>query len=277
MPALPPPDGALPRGAPDPSVGGAAPDGGPPPAPAGAAEVEGGGGPPLPPVRWGLGDAWLGLLIGNGAAVVAGAIILGAAGYAGTDSDEYPLWLLAVLQVPLWLGYLTMPLYAASRKGNGLVADFGLRVRALDVPVGLVIGVLSQAVLVPLIYVPIFWVIGHRDVSADARALTDRATDPFGVVLLLLIVVVGAPIVEELFFRGLLLRAAERRWGKVGAVAVSSLIFGAVHLQPLQFPALVAVGVVFALLAIRTGRLGPSIFAHMGFNAVAVISLLASR
>ncbi len=61
------------------------------------------------------------------------------------------------------------------------------------------------------------------------------------------------------------------------AVIVSSLVFGAVHLQPLQFPALVAVGVVFALLALRTGRLGPSIFAHIGFNAVAVGSLLAAR
>ena len=35
--------------------------------------------------------------------------------------------------------------------------------------------------------------------------------------------------------------------------------------------------VVFALLAVRTGRLGPAIWAHVGFNAVAVGSLLASR
>lgn len=266
MPALPTPDGARPSGAPDPDAP-LVPDAVTPPGAAGD----------LPPVRWGLGDAWIGLLIGNVAAVFVGAAILSATGYAGTDSDDLPLGIIAVLQVPLWAGYLTMPLYAAHRKGNGLVADFGLRVRALDVPVGLVIGVASQLLLVPLVYVPIFWVIGQRDVSADARALTDRATDPVGVVLLILIVVVGAPIVEELFFRGLLLRSAERRWGKVWAVVVSSLIFGAVHLQPLQFPALVAVGVVFALLALKTGRLGPSIFAHMGFNAVAVISLLASR
>ncbi len=277
MPALPTPDGARPSGAPDPDptpvVPGAAPA-----APAGASAPTGPGAPTeAAPVRWGLGDAWIGLLIGNVAAVFVGAAILSAAGYAGTDADELPLGIIAVLQVPLWAGYLTMPLYAAYRKGNGLVADFGFRMRALDVPVGLVLGVASQLLLVPLVYVPIFWVIGERDVSADARALTDRATDPFGVALLILIVVVGAPIVEELFFRGLLLRSAERRWGKVWAVVVSSLIFGAVHLQPLQFPALVAVGVVFALLALRTDRLGPPIFAHMGFNAVAVISLLASR
>lgn len=267
MPALPTPDGAPqvpPAGAHDPLAG--------PPPHATSPETDG-----VPPVRWGLGDAWLGLLIGNAAAVFVGAAILAVTGYAGDDVDDLPLAIIALLQVPLWAGYLTMPLVAARRKGNGLVADFGLRSRVLDVPVGLVVGVLTQLVLVPLIYVPIFWVIGERDVSADARALTDRATDPVGIVLLVLIVVIGAPIVEELFFRGLLLRSAERRWGRWWAVAVSSLVFGAVHLQPLQFPALVAVGVVLALLTLRTGRLGPAIFAHMGFNAVAVITLITSR
>lgn len=268
MPALPTPDGVPPA----PPAGASDPLAGPQPPDASASGTEA-----VPPVRWGLGDAWLGLLIGNAAAVFVGAAILAATGYAGEDVDELPLAIIALLQVPLWAGYLTMPLVAAYRKGNGLVADFGLRARVLDVPVGLVVGVLTQLVLVPLIYLPIFRVIGERDVSADARALTDRATDPVGVVLLVLVVVIGAPIVEELFFRGLLLRSAERRWGRWWAVAVSSLVFGAVHLQPLQFPALVAVGVVLALLTQRTGRLGPAIFAHVGFNGVAVITLLASR
>jgi uncharacterized protein len=232
--------------------------------------------PDLRPVRWGLGDAWLGLLLGNVAALVVGVLILSATGYTDTESDDLPLTIIALLQVPLWLGYLTMPVLAARRKGNGLVEDFGLRMRPLDVPVGLVIGVLTQLVVVPLVYLPIFWVIGDRDVSADARALTDRADSPVGVVLLVLIVVIGAPIVEELFFRGLLLRSLERRWGSVWGLLISSLIFGAVHLQPLQFPALVVVGLILGVLAQRTGRLGPSIFAHIAFNAVAVGSLLAA-
>ena len=259
MPALPTPAGAPKSGAPDPRAQ--------PPVAV----------PEERPVRWGLGDAWLGLLLGNAAALVAGVAILAATGYTDTPSDELPLAIIALLQIPLWAGYLTMPLLAASRKGNGLVADFGLRARPIDVPVGLVLGVLTQLIVVPLVYLPIFKIIGERDVSADARALTDRADSTVGVILLVLIVVIGAPIVEELFFRGLLLRSAERRWGRTWAVIVSSLVFGAVHLQPLQFPALVAVGVILALLAQRTGRLGPSIFAHIAFNAVAVGTLLASR
>ncbi|MEY2447361.1 MAG: protease family protein, partial [Acidimicrobiaceae bacterium] len=50
--------------------------------------------------------------------------------------------------------------------------------------------------------------------------------------------------------------------------------FGAAHFEPLQFPALFAFGLVAAGLATRTGRLGPGMWAHVAFNAVAVAGLL---
>jgi membrane protease YdiL (CAAX protease family) len=227
-----------------------------------------------PAVRWGLGDAWLGLLIGNVAAFVVSVIVLSATGH--DPEDDLSLALIALLQVPLWAGYLGMPIWAARRKGNGVVRDFGLRARPLDVPIGLAIGVATQ-IVANIAYWPLFKLFGEHDLSADAKALTDQADDPLGVVLLVLIVVIGAPIIEELFFRGLLLRAAEKRWGPVWAVVVSSVVFAAIHLQPLQSLALLIVGVVLAVLALKTGRLGPSIFAHMGFNALTVIVLLSSR
>jgi len=225
---------------------------------------------------WGLGDALGGLLLANACAVVIGGLILAATGYEPADSDTLPLTIVAALQVPLWLGYLGVPLWAARTKGNGVVADFGFRSRWIDAPVGLAIGVVTQVALIPLLYVPIFWLTGDRDLSAPARGLTDRATDPAGVVLLVAIVAVGAPIIEELFFRGLFLRSVEKRFGTIWAVAVTSIAFGAIHLQFIQFPALATAGLVFALLTVRTGRLGPAIWAHIGFNATAVITLLTT-
>lgn len=226
--------------------------------------------------RWGLGDAAAGLLLANVCAVVGGGLILAATGYDATDTDDLPLTIVAALQVPLWLGYLGAPLWAARTKGNGVMADFGFRMRWTDVPIGLVIGVATQVALIPLLYVPIFWLTGKQDLSAPARELTDRATDPAGTVLLIAIVVIGAPIVEELFFRGLLLRSVEKRFGTAWAVATTSILFGAIHLQLAQFPALATAGLVFATLTVRTGRLGPAIWAHIGFNGVAVASLLAT-
>jgi len=192
------------------------------------------------------------------------------------DARPTPLWLVAILQAFLWLGLLGAPVLAARTKGNGVVEDFGLRFRLIDVPVGLVIGVVSQLVLVPIVSLPWIALLGKDldDLDDSARELADKATDPLGVALLFVIVVLGAPVVEELFFRGLLQRSLLRRVAPVLAVAISALVFGVTHFQLLQFPALVAFGAILGFLALRTGRLGPSIVAHMAFNAVTVIALV---
>jgi membrane protease YdiL (CAAX protease family) len=245
--------------------------------------------------RWGLADALIGLLVSILLAAVIGAAVINARGdYTGKWSEHgaaagriasqlagdgtltapqlTPIWLLTLLQVPLWIGMLGAVVYAG-RKGGGL-ADFGLRMEPRDVPVGLVVGFLAQVVIVPLVYWPLLKLLDEPDVSAAARSLTDRAHG-FGVVLLVVLTVIGAPIVEELFFRGLLLRSLERRLRPVLAIAVSSLIFASVHFQALQLLALAIFGVIAGTLAHRAGRLGPAIWAHVAFNATTVIALLA--
>ena len=57
--------------------------------------------------------AWLAaFLVSNLGAV----ILLDVAGYANTDSDTWPIWLVAILQVPLWLG-LIGAVIVVSRRG----------------------------------------------------------------------------------------------------------------------------------------------------------------
>ncbi|HIE68561.1 MAG TPA: CPBP family intramembrane metalloprotease [Acidimicrobiia bacterium] len=70
------------------------------------------------------------------------------------------------------------------------------------------------------------------------------------------------------------LRAFEARMRPRIALVVSALVFGAVHLQLLQFPALVAIGLVCGWLAQRDGRIGRAIWAHVGFNGLTVALLL---
>jgi hypothetical protein len=216
--------------------------------------------------------------------VIIGAVILAATGNLEEGADgDLSLSMIAVLQIPLWAGYLGVPLYAARAKGNGVVADFGLRMTPVDIPVGLGAGLLTQVAVIPALYYGLFFPLlealgwdGDRDLSAEARELTDKATDAVGVVLLVLVVVVLAPVIEELFFRGLLLRSLERRVGRWGALIISSLVFGAVHLQALQFLALTVIGLVLGWLTQHFGRLGPAIWAHVAFNGVATALLLAA-
>lgn len=233
--------------------------------------------PARPEPQWGIGDALLGLLVANLAAAVIGSAILAAAGYSGVKADHYPLWLIAVTQVPLWFGYVGSVVVAGRLRGNGVLEDFRLWVDArIDLALGVVVGLASQFLLVPVISVPWITMLHKhtKDLDKVARNLTDKANDPLGVILLVLILVIGAPIVEELFFRGLLLRSLERQIGSAWAIVVSGLIFGAIHFELLQLPALAAFGMLLAYLAVRFDRLGPSICAHMTFNAATVVLLL---
>lgn len=221
--------------------------------------------------RWGLGDAVAGFVI---AQVVSNAVL--AAWLTITGEDQLSLLALAIGQLGLWAGLWGAPLWAARSRGSGdLAVDFGLRGSLRD-GTWLAIGVLCQVIAIPLLYFVIELITGSLDVGAPARELTERF-DGLGYVVLAVLVVVFAPIVEEVFYRGLVLRAAARRWGSRTAIVVSSIWFGASHFQLVQFPALFGFGVVLAALAIRTGRLGPPIAAHAGFNLVTVIAIAASR
>jgi uncharacterized protein len=170
-----------------------------------------------------------------------------------------------------------VPIIATRRKGNGPVVDLGIRVEVRDVPKGLAIGVLTQLVLVPLLYVPIFlWGdVDREKLSEPARDLTDRAAGPVDSLLLLIIVGIGAPIAEEIFFRGLLQRALLRRFAPWLGIGIGAVVFSAAHQQVLQFPALVLFGVIAGVLAHRSGRLGLAVAMHIGFNVTTVVLLLA--
>lgn len=196
-----------------------------------------------------------------------------ASGDEGAD-DEITLGVLVASSLLGWLFLVGVPVVATTLKGRGPVADLGLRFEWLDL-LWFPVGVALQAVAVPLLYQPILRLVDRStdDVSADAREIVESASGA-GIAVLVLIVCVGAPIAEELFYRGLVLRAIERRWSTAVALAGSTALFGLAHLQGLQLPALLLFGAVAAVLAIRSGRLGPPILCHAGFNAWTVFVLL---
>ena len=237
------------------------------------------GEPAVPPdeatVRWGMGDAVLGQLLALVVPTVVAVVAIAASGRK--DLEDIPLWATALLQVPLWAGLLGAPLWATHLKGRrSLAADFGLRTTPMDVPVGLLVGFVGQIVLLLLLSL-VYHLLGIDldKVGETAEELTEGATNAVGVVLLVLIVGLAAPVFEELFYRGLWLRSIERRAGTVVAVIGSSVVFGLVHFEPYDLPALIGFGAIAAVLTVRTGRLGPAIWAHVAFNLTAVVGLLA--
>jgi len=215
--------------------------------------------------------AWMAAFV---VSAVGGAAVLAASGYLDEKIGDYPLWLIAILQLPLWLGQLGALLVVSHLFGTGKPQrDYGLSFRAVDL-VGLPVGIIVQLVFVPALYWLLSPVIDPDKVGEAAENLTNKADDTLGVFLLVLLVVVGAPIVEELFFRGLVMRSFQARYNDGLALVASAVLFGLVHFNLYTLPALVLFGLVLGYCAQRTGRLGMGILAHAGFNAATVALLL---
>ncbi len=83
---------------------------------------------------------------------------------------------------------------------------------------------------------------------------------------LFVLLVILAPIAEELIFRGCLYRFLKGNMPVMGAVLLSSLLFGAIHLHLAGLPVLVAFGAVLCLVYERTGSLKAPILLHAFFN-----------
>jgi len=234
-------------------------------------------GRPGRPGRWSLVLAVIGYVTGLLMATLAASVWISV--HHGQTNG---LGTVASSEIGLWIGLGGAALYASRSEGSASLArDFGLRFAWVDPILGGPVGVAAQYLL-GFVVVLAYQASGVSNntinkLGQPAQTITGLAHGWGGDVVLILVVVVGAPVVEELFFRGLLLRSLQARIGSVGAVLVSGVLFGLAHFEPLQLPVLALFGVVLGVLALRTGRLGPGICAHAAFNSLAVYTLLSSR
>jgi membrane protease YdiL (CAAX protease family) len=102
--------------------------------------------------------------------------------------------------------------------------------------------------------------------DAFSRVFSDSGPAAFALVAAA--VSVGPALGEELFFRGLLLRAFGRGLRPWAAVLVSSVLFGVLHMDALQGAAAALVGGYLAYAVLATGSLWPAVLAH-GVNNLA--------
>lgn len=88
---------------------------------------------------------------------------------------------------------------------------------------------------------------------------------------------IGAPIVEELIFRKLMLDKL-RRFGDLTAILVTGIAFGLFHMNLPQMFYATALGIIFAYVAIRTNTIRYSILLHIIVNTIgATVAPLALR
>ena len=111
----------------------------------------------------------------------------------------------------------------------------------------------------------------HFDVTSTVPGITGVS-----VAIAVLSLVIVAPIVEEILFRGLLFGALAPRLGVLGSALITALLFGAIHGDPVLFPTLAALGFVTALAYAATGNLWTAITLHALNNSLGAIFLVAT-
>ncbi len=229
--------------------------------------------PYLPEASWSFTDTAGVFLAGLVAAVVALMIL-----YTVTPSPTGITELVVSSTAQGGAQFALMAAFSAGRGSQRLDTDFGLVLRLRDMW-GLLAGIGLQFVVVYAVLLPLQLILDlDNPPQQEVTQVAGEARGAVDIVLVVLIVVVIAPIVEEMIFRGMLLSRLRRSMGRVPAVLVSAVVFAAVHLADpnavFVVPGLVVIGIVLGFQALRTGNLSVSIFTHAGVNLIAVISLL---
>jgi uncharacterized protein len=267
----------------------------PPPSVLPAADVPFLDTPWVPPQTRRQGWMWLlyaviGFLVGQIGALIFGYIAGAIAGKTSAQMTAIasapvpPEWYVVTTLLGLWIGFIGAPWLASRTQGTGhFFRDLGVRFRVIDL-LGILIGVGGQ-ILVAIMYAPFQHDI--KNFNGPSQRLTG-ASHGAGFVVIAIATVLLAPAMEELFFRGLLLKALVRLFTKLGAaggariagvilaVIVDGLLFGLAHGEWIQLAGLATFGAILAAVSYRTGRLGMNMVAHASFNLVAIIAIAAN-
>ncbi len=249
---------------------------------------------------WGLGDVLLGFpviaassLLGAVLGAILGWVLvsdtlgLGLGGIEparGFDAVVEHSAFLAATTILTMLGFqlatFSWPILVARWKGKGVGPEFGFRFRWIDLVIGPV-AALTMMMAAGLVNTVVAKLVGLGDATQanNTDFLADSGDGPLKY-FLILFVVIGAPLSEEMFFRGLTLRALQKRWGKPAALIGSTLLFSSLHFGgggwravTVVLVTITSIGGILGLLALVTGRLGPCVVAHGCFNGFVTLVL----
>lgn len=219
--------------------------------------------PTFPYANWGPLAAVLGVLLALGTGIVLSVpVLIEAKPPSGKDLGDVAS---ALIQFATALGFLLVPFAIAARRGATVreaAAQLGLR-RFKPSAVKWMFAAVGAYLLFSIIYIAIFGAPHQKDIAEDFGAVPVQV----------LLIVVAAPVSEEVCFRGMLFGGLRERLPRLAAALISALIFGGLHATTgiSAVPPLIIFGLVLALLYEKTGSIIPGILLHMLNNSVALL------
>lgn len=171
----------------------------------------------------------------------------------------------ALGQLAAELAFFMVPMLIAARRGasfRGALRRLGLR-RFQPKALLWMLAAIGAYLAIAIVYTLI---VGEPDQKDVAEKLGP-------VPIQILLIVLAAPVCEEVCFRGMLFGGLRERLPRIAAALISGLVFGALHITNgvEVIPPLIAFGFVLALLYEKTGSIVPGILLHMLNNSVALL------
>jgi len=172
----------------------------------------------------------------------------------------------AVVQLATALGFLLVPIVIAGRWGESSVGVALQRLGVRSFHPGAfkwMLAAIGAYLVFAALYAGIFGSPHQEDIAESFGALPVQ----------ILLIVIAAPVSEEVCFRGMVFGGLRTRLPRLGAALLSGLIFGGLHALTgvTAVPPLIFFGFVLALLYEKTGSIVPGIMLHMLNNSVALI------
>jgi len=216
---------------------------------------------------WGMGDAIISLVGAIGFSLIIGLALM------SQNIDPENGWGLIIAFSAPWLALAGWPILATTLKGNGPKLDLGLIAARTHLRLGFIAGLTS------LIAASLIALVVTRFTGPLSSAAGDVGLNQTGIVLVLfvLLAMFGAPIVEEIAFRGMLYGAlAKAHINEHLVVIITALVFAMFHFEPKRFFILFVIGIILGEIRRRTGSTSAAIVAHVVNNAPAAIFILVT-
>lgn len=97
-------------------------------------------------------------------------------------------------------------------------------------------------------------------------------TNPFNSLIFTIGILIVAPIMEELIFRGIILKGFCTNYPPSKAIIISAIIFGFVHGKPLQIWGAIIIGLFLGYIYYKTQSIGITIVLHFSANLSAILT-----
>ena len=171
----------------------------------------------------------------------------------------------ALVQLATALGFLLVPIAIAAGRGATVreaLSQLGVR-RFRPSAWKWMLAAIGAYLLVAIAYTAAFGQPHQKDIAENFGAVPVQV----------LLIVVAAPVSEEVCFRGMLFGGLRERLPRLAAALISASIFGALHATTglSAVPPLIAFGFILALLYEKTGSIVPGILLHMLNNSIALL------